>query len=1435
MTPPPDLRISPQLDDQPKGSGPTKSRDDNNMLNTIRLDTKSAPPDTRNDDDTSAAGNTMSYQQQGDSLKFGHRPSPRQSRERVDLAESEIKSHSEIAHALESKDVSWFRQTPDRAVGSLALRKNVEILSDVSPISGAVQLPGLSRESTTEPERLSNLDIGSERSRSPSRTSSALGSNSIGQRYSSISSVSTTGLGSPIPLSTSQRLEARKFDLSKSVDEPQQTRSDSRSPERSASPTKGLGGFVQSAMMKRSDSMKRWSAQAAPGLARSDSIASNRSGFMRPAAGEFHQISHDSPSVRETSPLPTSRPGSSHSDATVIHNSKFGGKSEAAEPTDGASVPRDDGRFIKPSLPLSKSTNSLNSEDAKEQEPHPQTPKSPSKEQRRWSPTKASWLESALNRPESQRPKIQISQPPAWITNLEKNRQSKRSVDLGKYNNFQEVTPVGLMRSPPPGSHYKKPSISSFSDIIPSEKAISDVANQLDSSPMDNGSNTETTPFPMEKADKAELSPKDEPKGSAGIRTGGAIPKNPPPVLAPKPSLTSQSKPNSPPPVSQQNSTTDFRSSLRRRDQNTAATGKQEPEFKSVFGKLRKTETAKYVAPDELKNNIVRGKAALNFTGGPKKTQLVDEFKDSILKQKEAMKTGGGSIRKNVENEPKLPRPADTEPEAISIRRNLSRSQTATTGQISNISSIPSSKNYDLTILSPSNKDNRNANDKPDDVQTSSFSTATSELEKDTTVQHIAPTPSPRPSGMEIEKMGADTKSKDSGQQDVIGKKNEPVREVPFKRQIEAPMLASVSKGAADKGSLADRLNPSLANILSRGPPRTGKDVKDPAVSSTRSPESSPLAPSPENLSEPLTHMTKSRARGPKRRLPGRSNDNLPSPEHPERPQEMAKPKNDSNRETPEDLPNKLSTTSVLEQPKSKQTQTLFPKALSASSPKPLVATKSPGSRNIGSSQSASRSPAELPPKPVEEGTLEFLPSKRYVDPNSLSQKPVTGVSKATSISTFPKDKAAASMLAKSPTISRTLTSSSHDIPPSLPTTPTIQKSCPVNPPSTTVKVGFSVLEKRLPQKPSSPKPKPLPSIPSRENSSPPIPSKAIGTTATTAASLKEPSLTSPIPRTSEALRTISSFFNTAPKSSDRVDIDPQMVLESGPASGKVTTVHHQIWEITGDGKKQDLPGNQQYILYEGSMYLCVHVFEKSGDRKTNVHLWCGDEVSEAAIEDTQLFARKVARENGCKLEVLRQGKETATFIQGLGGILITRRGLSSRSSLSALYMLCGRRHLGQIVFDEVDFSQSELRSGYPFVISAKFGTLFLWKGKGSCADEIGAARLLGMDLGLTGEMEEVSEGEETPDFLDIFPSPRSAVPSCAGYWHLKPRHDKYRCRLLLVDHELGQRPSFWNRRGSSSPITRPNDTVQEIEPYSQKDLQPRGIYILDTFFEVYV
>ncbi|KAL4818547.1 hypothetical protein BDW67DRAFT_156794 [Aspergillus spinulosporus] len=1298
-------------------------------------------------------------------------------------------------------------------------------------------------EQTESAKENGHQDTIDEQSPPPSRASSSFADSSLGNRYS-VSSVSTaTGLGSPQPLSSAQKFEPPKQDGESDsyIASPASPRR--LSPERSTSPTKGLGGFVQSAMLRRSDSVsKRWSAQLPSGFSRNSSFASNRNSFAAPSNTDLTAT----PKLnREGTSISSPRPSSSHSEATIVRQAKA-----EQRPATPPAPSRSEG-LSRPPLTVHARSSSIMSVESQGEGSRPTTPVSRTMDQRRWSPTKSTWLESALNISESPRHKRQPSQQS--ISALNKDRQSRTSVDLGRRNSFKEVNTVGLMRTTPLGGHVKKQSLSGIPNVLKTpdlsptkEKSLNDASlvkeePALEKGPLPiettaPGSPSKTkgveTAFEMPEAPEAPNEVSEVPE----VANDSAVPeaaekspeddikhKNIPPALSPtlkvntdvpvlsprqpiRDPLLNRPKPQSP--------VVDFRANLRKREVVKDQSSTAEPEFKNVFGKLRKAETSNYVAPDELKNNILKGKAALNMTGGPKKTQRVDELKESILKQKEAMKANGGSVRRNTLEQADAP--IEAVPEAILKRRHLAKSSIDRTN--SPIGSLPPTAVEGEAPVSPQLQQTSPvlSNDEESAITAQPAQSAVDELKSDSNdlpAKNTAPITSDTELRDESERH--DTKElvevkSGTGQKQPTVEAIEPVRPLPPANTTRIAL--PVKEDVVTKGSLAGRINPALAGLLSRGPPAASYGSIKPAVLPATG-EST--LPSDRATSSPaLTHLTKARAKGPKRRPPKAISSADENSEQTD--------SSGSAKTTPSssDLDTPATNFSTNEKPLPDTGNWPLPEQGINNSKAAPGANSSRFSPPI---PSVSEEPRDiLPPVPekdIRSDPLLSTPSKRA---QTLERKVYEAESqgKSPSISTFTPSQPASSP--SSPQNNQPRTSFTHY---SSPTPSPLRTSFRENQPIPSPRMGspYNFLNR---SRDSSPFRKSLPS--------PPVPPK--GTYASTDQLSSPRSSVSLVPQADESLEAISQFFKTLPRSSDRVNIDPQLMLtDKGDALG-IRTLKKQIWEITGEGNKQDLPVNQEYILYEGAMYLCVHFFEENGSPRTEVQLWRGDDIWGGAVDSALPFARKVARENSCKLEIISQGKEPARFIQALGGILITRRGSSSRSSSSAIFMLCGRKHLGQMVFDEVDFSPRNLCTGYPFVISAMFGKVYLWKGKGSSAEEIGAARLIGMDLGLTGEFEEVAEGEEPSSFYEIFPQHKETVEYAQSEdWLLKPAHDHFRHRLLRVDHELGQR-SFWIRRpGSSSPVIRPNDTVQEVEPFSQKDLSPRGIYILDTFFEIYV
>jgi hypothetical protein len=66
------------------------------------------------------------------------------------------------------------------------------------------------------------------------------------------------------------------------------------------------------------------------------------------------------------------------------------------------------------------------------------------------------------------------------------------------------------------------------------------------------------------------------------------------------------------------------------------------------------------------------------------------------------------------------------------------------------------------------------------------------------------------------------------------------------------------------------------------------------------------------------------------------------------------------------------------------------------------------------------------------------------------------------------------------------------------------------------------------------------------------------------------------------------------------------------------------------------------------------------------------------------------------------------------------------------------------------------------------------------------------MDFGLTGEIEEIEDGEEPQSFLQIFvgKSQDTSIPKSADHWKLKPNYTKYSTRLFRAHSAVKEQVS---------------------------------------------
>ena len=1341
-------------------------------------------------------------------------------------------SRAQIAQSLGAKDPTWFMQTQDRGLGSAAYRKTQEDNSDTASLSGSMRLTGMSRESTIEPENRMSPPMTSVRSNSPYEYPIP-GISRQSLSHSTTASISSAGgVRSPLPTLESQVLEPPSSDTASSFSgdssigrplamSPSQGRISPERMDRPISPTKGLGGFVQSAMMKRSDSVnKRWSAQAGPGLSRGNSVVSDASshGATRYSRGGITPLAESRPNSisRENSPAINSRPESSQSNATMTR-----------------SPDKNERLGSSPFLPDNKPESVLNDNHASlERGSRPSPPENemmnpPASPSKKWSPSKASWLENAIKKPDSPRAKLPAPQQPAWMADIARAKQQRGSVDLSKGTSFKEVAIGGLVRSPPPGAGYKPPSITGLSSSISGGLASKPQAGTSDEisreslppEPENQNAGPPASPsaqMPSTAQSKSETPPiesRPSPKSKKGLTDSPPVEKIASGANVHMTSPTvAKTKPETPP-------RKDFKSTLKPRSIEAEIKDKDEPEFKNIFGKLKRTQTQNYVAPNEFKDNIMRGKAGLAQTGGPKKTERKDEFKESILQKKQKMVAPSASTRITSASS-KIP--DQSTPEAIAKRNALTKSESITSnGNADNIDQITDPEN----------------------------------LPK---LQHLRDEPEPP-----TNKVGASALS---------------------------------SKDVGPKGVLGGNFASSLTGILQRGP--TSMTSKPTAISSpggiagkTSLPvaNTEPLSPGPQ-----LTHATKARAKGPKRRLPTASKQSLslgnePSAGAPDSSQILSenqsvgassatkprspvfKPSTSESRPL-SNITNSSNNNRKVSQPNSPRKPSTSISTTEDFKPGSPVSQKPSRGIQINSSPIVKQKPVanskanktpdvfSSPPKGFSD-TLSRQPDVQERRPSAVqspSEQQNRGNVSPEPETSLPSVRDAAALWGQAQKPAQpTQPKSPIKLPTSKDQEAALEKA--TLEPNPSVSLDLKALTRVLNsqqdrngtsptiQSPKSPKSPPLPG---KKPTSITVRAASTHLSPTKMTQASRPILT----KSSYAPELFANIFDEYPTSSGNTNVDTQTAVScraSDINSQKIKTLRKQIFEVSSNGKSIPVPSQQEHILFEESLYLCTHIFgTPSGQRTTEVYLWCGDGVSSASVEDAQLFAKKVAKDANGQFIVLKQGKETTNFFQALGGIVITRRGSSRRATSKSSgtgYSLCGRQHVGQIAFDEVDYSPQSLCTGFPYIVCTPSGKLYLWKGAGSGADELGCARLIGMDLGLTGDIEEIDENREPDAFWQIFAEGKRNMATSAGsspqHWHLKPSCENYSTRLFATDSETPRPKSStgfmsWGRRGSA-PSNDANAAsamqIKEIMPFAQSDLVDGGVFVLDTFFEVFV
>ncbi|KAH8926932.1 hypothetical protein BT69DRAFT_1294437 [Atractiella rhizophila] len=215
--------------------------------------------------------------------------------------------------------------------------------------------------------------------------------------------------------------------------------------------------------------------------------------------------------------------------------------------------------------------------------------------------------------------------------------------------------------------------------------------------------------------------------------------------------------------------------------------------------------------------------------------------------------------------------------------------------------------------------------------------------------------------------------------------------------------------------------------------------------------------------------------------------------------------------------------------------------------------------------------------------------------------------------------------------------------------------------------------------------------------------------------------------------------------------------------------------------------------FYESELIAIVHRYKKDTLANTRVFSWQGLRWHDDGKAKKRL-GELAARYRATIIPVL-QGRESAELLQIIGGRLITRNGDRDHFDPLNSGMYCVRAHLGGVVIDEVPLQAAALSSAASFVICL-LSQRTVWHGKAASQAERAAAEQYARSL--NGDtLTIVEEGREPPIFWQMLEYEDYAS---ASHW----RFNKSRSSPKLFSFASGK-PSELD--GQSEPSL-PRDTV---------------------------
>ncbi|XP_004601712.2 advillin [Sorex araneus] len=259
-----------------------------------------------------------------------------------------------------------------------------------------------------------------------------------------------------------------------------------------------------------------------------------------------------------------------------------------------------------------------------------------------------------------------------------------------------------------------------------------------------------------------------------------------------------------------------------------------------------------------------------------------------------------------------------------------------------------------------------------------------------------------------------------------------------------------------------------------------------------------------------------------------------------------------------------------------------------------------------------------------------------------------------------------------------------------------------------------------------------------------------------------------------------------------------------------------EVWRIE---KLELVPVEHQWhgFFYGGDCYLVLYTYEVNGRLHYILYIWQGRHASQDELAASAYQAVEVDRQfGGAPVQVrVAMGKEPRHFMAIFKGKLVIFEGGTSRKGDAEpeppvrLFQIQGNNSSNTKAV-EVPALCSSLNSNDVFLLRAQTQH-FLWYGKGSSGDERTMARELAA-LFCDGTTDTIAEGQESSEFWDL-------LGGKAPYANDKRLQQEIDAQARLFECS--------NKSG--------HFLVTEITDFTQDDLNPGDVMLLDTWDQVFL